>query len=221
MLAACVIVAATTAFAQFKDNGGKAGTADTSAVGQSTEFANVTTTFDGVEFRLLRLIREPKDKSKLRLVAQLVNVGDSDRWIAFILPYPALVDELGNYYAVTINPVKNNSNGKVAVTGVDACYDYGQWTEDVRNCTYGNESTSGTRLAPSVPVTVMVGFEPSTDGNYDASLALMATFVGLNLHFAMSAKQLNQVGSNSASDIRAAIPIYEVAIPQIPMPAQE
>lgn len=219
MLAACVIVAATTAFAQFKDNGGKAGTADTSAVGQAAEFANVTTTFDGVEFRLLRLIRDPKDKAKLRIVGQLVNTGDSDRWIFFIAPYPRLVDELGNVYALS----RSDDQQSDIIAGVAPCINRYNWTNDAAYCVMDRDSSS-TRLGSNAPVNIMVGFEPMTDGRYDASLASMATFANLSLHFAMTAKTALDInGLQNDQDYnaaRAAMSVNDIEISQIPMPTQ-
>ncbi len=216
LLVAFGLLATTTASAQFVDNGGEAGSADTSAFGQANSFSNLTTKFDGVEFQLQRLIRDPKDKTKLRMIAQLINTGDSDRWISFILPFPELVDELGNRYPIGINAVENNSNGAPAVAGVDGCYEYGQWSDDVRECA----GQSATRLAPGVPVILMIGFEPADENSYDASLAAMATFAGLNLRFAVSAADMAGLKGNT-SDIESAISVHQVIVPQVPMPAQQ
>ena len=215
MLAACAMAAATTAFAQFVENGGQAGSADTAAFGQANAFSNVTTTFDGIEFQLQRLIRDPKDKANLRAVGQLVNTGDSDRWIFFIGPAPRLVDELGNLYYTA-----RNSENRLIVSGVSPCLNSGYWTNEVIECR--DRDNSATRLAPKVAITIIMGFEPSTDSVFDASLASIATSTNLSLRFALSAIDMDTLREeNSTDSYRAAIAVHEVTIPQIPMPASE
>ena len=166
--------------AQFVDNGGQAGSADTSAFGQSTQFANITTNFDGVDLQVQRLIRDPKDKSTLRLIGQIVNTNSDSRWIQLFLPFPKLTDELGNEYMVQM------------WTGVDACRDNKKedyrWRDDIRNDCPGDGAS--TLLAPSLPVTFSISFVPSDSGTFDSDLASIAKYLNVSLSLILATGDL-------------------------------
>ena len=206
ILAACSVLVATAASGQFVENGGQAGSADTSAFGQASEFSNVTTQFDGVELQLQRLIRDPKDKSRLKMIGRLVNTGTEDRWIFLFFPPPKLIDELGNEYAAE------------SWTGVDACRDAskrdGGWFDELGGCQAGDFPM--VLLSPGLPNTVMISFGPSEAGNYDQDLATLATYLDASLSFAVSGQDVMNM---QWDDAEAALSSHRVIVPQIPMPA--
>lgn len=197
---------ASGANAQFVDNGGQAGSADTSAFGQTAEFSNITTNFDGVDLQVQRLIRDPKDKSKLRLIGQIVNTNSDNRWIQWFRPFPKLTDELGNEYMVQM------------WTGVDACRDNQKedfrWGDDIRNDCPGNGAS--TLLAPSLPVTFSISFVPSDSGTFDADLASMATYLNVSLSLILATGDLTYL---SFEERGTKVMPYQVVIPQMPVPS--
>lgn len=206
ILAVSYVLAASAASGQFIENGGQAGSADTTAFGQAAEFSNVTTQFDGVEFQLQRLLRDPKDNSKLKLIGQFVNLGEDDRWLYLFYPFPSITDELGNVYVIEL------------WTGVDACRDRKKedydWYRDVIRC--GQGDGPATRLAPNLPVTAMLSFVPSDTGEFDGDLASLSTFVNLSMNVSVSTK--NPEGM-FGDDLAAVLSPHAIMIPQIPMPA--
>ena len=196
----------SSANAQFVDNGGQAGSVDTSAFGQAAEFSNVTTTFDGVELQILRLIRDPKDKSKLRLIGQIVNGNPDNRWIQLFVPFPNLTDEMGNEYFVDM------------WTGVDACRSGPKekyyWRDDLRYDCPGDGVL--TLLAQNLPVTISISFVPSDSGTFDAELASIATTLNASLSFVVATGDLTQMVN---VDRDTYLSTYQVVVPQIPVPA--
>jgi len=197
ILAAAFALFATTAEAQFVANGGQAGDADASAFGQASSFANQSTTFDGVEFRLKRLIRDPQDPNKLRLVADVVNVGEADRWIMYFLPYPTLVDELGNTYEVDLQ------------TGIDACRSGDGWTDYVKNCDSSSNMAAATKLSPGVPTPTMLRMAGIEEKGYDAEMAGLATYTSLRIRFIVS--------PDGFDDYRT-MQLHDYIVPNIPLP---
>ena len=191
MLAASVLTAAA-AQAQFVDNGGSAGTADTTALGQPTVFENATTTFDGVEFRLLRLIRDPSETNAYRMIAEIANTGSDEKEILFLAPLPELLDELGNAYGADMR------------TGIEACRNGSQWSNWPGHCDNGSNAANFSRLSPGVPLTTMLRFVPGD--LFEAELADLATKARLRLHFVVAEPGLETMNA------------HEVVIANVPLP---
>lgn len=136
---------------------------------QQSAYSNVTTRFDGVEVDIKRLIQDPANDGSVRLVFQLANSSDTDRRMLFTGPKSTLIDELGNTYEAA------------ETVGVAACKNKDKWVPDATWCSrkYGNVAT---RLAPSVPVTVMVKFKPAK--GFSEELAKMSRTVSLRARLA-------------------------------------
>lgn len=138
-------------------------------------YANVTTRFEGISFNLKRLLRDPEQPEKFRMIAEIVG-EKGEKEILYILPAPALVDDLGNLYSADL------------MTGVDACrrfaaYD-ANWVADPSFCSsYGNPARFA-RLSPGIGRTSMLRFAPSD--RYNTELALIATQFELRLHFVVA-----------------------------------
>jgi hypothetical protein len=181
--------------------------ADTSEFGQASEFSNITTVFDKVEFNVQRLIRDPKEKSNLRLIGQLVNGNSDVRWVQLFFPHPKLTDELGNEYLVKM------------WTGVDACRyrekEKYNWRDETTDCP---ESGLSTLLAPGLPVTVSITFEPSDKGTFDRDLASVATYLNATLSFILAPSDPSTM---SYTEKKETIVPYSVVIPQMPIPAAQ
>lgn len=196
-----------SAFAQSVDVTGGAMSADTSEFGQASEFSNITTVFDKVEFNVQRLIRDPKERSNLRLIGQLVNGNSDVRWVQLFFPTPKLTDELGNEYQVKM------------WTGVDACRnqrgDRNRWLDETTDCP---EDGLSTLLAPGLPVTVSITFEPSNTGTYDRDLASVATYLNATLSFILAPSDPSTM---SYTEKKETIVPYSVVIPQMPIPATQ
>ena len=207
VLAAFVAVGLSysTALAESVDVTDGAMSADTSEFGQASEFSNVTTVFDKVEFNVQRLIRDPKERSNLRLIGQLVNGNEENRWIQLFSPFPKLTDELGNEYMVKM------------WTGVDACRDDEKeryrWRDDVTDCPEEGESTL---LAPGLPITVSIVFEPSDSGTFDSDLAKAATYLNATLSFILAPTDPTNMFYKEKKET---IVQHSVVIPQMPIPA--
>ncbi|MCZ8017194.1 MAG: hypothetical protein O9274_15940 [Limnobacter sp.] len=209
--------AATAASGQFVDNGGAAGSADTSAFGQASEFSNVTTTFDGIELQILRLIREPSDASKLRLVGQLVSSNSEPRWVQMYDRRPRLVDDLGNTYIL------------MSWSGIDACRsgeieDFYWWTSlgecagpQFKTMVVNNDGASAL-VAQNVPVAFSMIFSPidPAEGLFDTDLAKLATSVTATLSFAVAVKNFTELEKESSEGLSA----HQVVVPRIPVPQQ-
>lgn len=207
----------SSANAQFVDNGGQAGSADTSAFGQSAEFSNVTTTSDGIELQVLRLIREPSDAGKLRLVGQFVSTNSERRWIQMYDRGPRLVDDLGNTYIIT------------SWSGIDACRDgaigdYDWWNQlgdcagpQVDTRTTNNDGASAL-IAQDVPVAFSMMFAPidPSAGMFDAELAELATSVTASFSFIVSAQDFSELEKEVGDGLAA----HKVVVPLIPVPVQ-
>ncbi|WP_375230758.1 hypothetical protein [Roseobacter sp. S98] len=178
-----------SAIAQMANNGGTTAPANTNAFGQSEPFKNVTTSFDGIELNLTRLIADPSADSMYRIVGTLTNSGSSEAEVQFFKPMPILVDELGNVLEIS------------AHTGIDPCRSGSSWSSSTSSC--GQASAS--RLAPNIPVTFSVGFAPS-EKNYSAELAELSNTVTARIHFAYTLDKFKSVE------------VSEVVIPGIPLP---
>ena len=215
LLAAWSALVATSAFGQFVENGGQAGSADTSAFGQATEFSNVTTTFDGIELQVLRLIREPSDAGKLRLVGQFVGTNSERRWIQMYDRGPRLIDDLGNTYIIT------------SWSGIDACRDGAiedyDWWNKLEDCAGPQVNTRRTNndgasalIAQDVPVAFSMIFAPidPSAGMFDAELAKLATSVTASFSFIVSAKDFSELEKEVGDGLAA----HKVVVPSIPVP---
>jgi TolB-like protein len=138
--------------------------------GKQGPFANVTTSFDGINVQVQRLVRDPAGDGSIRLIFLLSNSSDEDRRMLFLGPVTTLIDELGNVYSA------------VDTVGVESCKGgRGEWNPDVQWCNT-NFGKVATRLAPGVPVTVSIKFKP-TDG-YSKELAQMSQTVSLRSRLA-------------------------------------
>lgn len=216
LLVAFTLLAATTASGQFVDNGGEAGSADTSAFGQSTEFSNVTTTFDGIELQVLRLIREPSDPSKLRLVGQFISANSEPRWIQMYGSYPRLLDDLGNEYVVT------------SWSGIDACREREKselrWWRELAECAgefqqnnvSNQNSGESTLVAQDVPVAFSLVFAPANpeQGLFEKDLAALSTSLTASFSFVVAIKNFSVLEKRVNKDMAA----YQVVVPSIPVP---
>lgn len=152
------------ALAQF--SGGNEGSQQptTGAFGQQDSFSNVTTSFDGIDVQVMRLIKDPAGDGAVRLILRLTSTADEDRRLLFVAPTTTLIDELGNEYKA------------VDAVGVEICGDR-RWDRDLDWCRAYNGEIA-TRIAPAVPVTVALMFRPS-DENYSKELADMSQTVSL------------------------------------------
>lgn len=195
LIGVCLILIPASTMAQMVDNGGTTAPADTSAFGQSQPFTNATTTFDGVDFNLVRLISDPTENAEYRLIGNLVNTGDQELEILFFMPAPLLLDELGNTFVIATR------------SGIEACRyrDGGNWTNDIRRCDNDFNVLAASRLAPEVPVTFSLGFAPSED-NYVAELAELANTATVRLHFVYSSDKFKTRN------------VAEIVVPAVPLP---
>ncbi|MCZ8017193.1 MAG: hypothetical protein O9274_15930 [Limnobacter sp.] len=203
--AACTVVSATAALGQFVESGSQTGSGSPLGLGQSGPLSNATTTFDGIDFRVQRIIRDPKDLSKLRIVAEILNSGQDDRWAYLFRPAPNLIDELGNVYVTE------------KVAGINACFRslHSDWVDEVFRC---GSKGGFIRLAPNVPVAVMIAFTPAGEDGYDSELAKLATFASASLNFVVST---NDTSVQSEDEFRASVNLHNVTVPQITVPAPE
>lgn len=184
--------------AQFVDNGGQSGNADTTTFGQSGSFENITTSFNGIEFRLLRLIKEPNEKNRFRMVAELENTVEDERELLYLRPYPSLVDELGNTFELE------------SFTGIGACSGTGDpfgpsyWRDKASGC--DDQRERATRAALNVPIITSIRFGPNEKAGFSKELADLATYATLKLHFL--------VGSSEFGELTE----HEIVVPRIPLP---
>lgn len=165
------------ALAQFSgsNEGGQQPT--TGAFGQQDSFSNVTTSFDGIDVQVRRLIEDPAGNGAVRLILLLTSTADKDRRLLFVGPATSLIDELGNVY------VANSS------VGVEICRYNRGWTPDFDWCRR-DQGNIATRLAPGVPVTVALMFQPN-DG-YSEELAKMSQTVSLRSRLAHYSDDLSE-----------------------------
>ncbi|MEE4209534.1 MAG: hypothetical protein V2I43_09735 [Parvularcula sp.] len=195
------LLSTASAFAQFVSNGGEIREPDTSQFGQAQAFENSTTTFEGIEFRLQRLIRDPEDPSKYRAIAQIENTGQQEFWILYGAPFPALQDELANSYVIDL------------YTGLEACLnssrDTWSWLSEPRSC-YGTHAESkSAHLVPGIPVVTSLRFVPASDEAYNPDLASLSSSVTLRLNLVLSPDRFKTNGERT---------IHRVTIPNIPLP---
>ena len=216
ILSACSVLTATAASGQFVDNGREAGSADTSAFGQASEFSNVTTTFDGIELQVLRLIREPSDAGKFRLVGQFVSSNSDSRWILMYAKGPRLVDDLGNEYWIT------------SWSGIDACREDEKedfkWWRDLADCAgtpsrtrASNNDGRSTLVAQDVPANFSMLFAPIDDpaqGVFDPDLSKLATSVTASFSFVVALKNFDDL----EKEVNEGMTTYQVVVPSIPVP---
>ena len=137
----------------------------TGAFGQQDSFSNVTTSFDGIDVQVMRLIKDPAGDGTVRLILRLTSTADEDRRLLFVAPVTTLIDELGNEYRA------------VDAVGVEICGNNRIWDGELDWCRRFRGEIA-TRIAPAVPVTVAVMFKPS-DENYSKELADMSQTVSL------------------------------------------
>lgn len=157
------------AFAQFSGSNDSGQQPTTGAFGQQDSFSNVTTSFDGIDVQVRRLIEDPAGNGALRLILLLTSTADKDRRLLFVGPATSLIDELGNVY------VANSS------VGVEICRYNRKWTDESEWCRQ-NQGKIATRLAPGVPVTVALTLQPNEA--YSEELAKMSQTVSLRSRLA-------------------------------------
>lgn len=157
------------AFAQFSGSNDSGQQPTTGAFGQQDSFSNVTTSFDGIDVQVRRLIEDPAGNGALRLILLLTSTADKDRRLLFVGPATSLIDELGNVY------VANSS------VGVEICRYNRQWTDNSDWCRR-DQGNIATRLAPGVPVTVALTLQPNEA--YSEELAKMSQTVSLRSRLA-------------------------------------
>lgn len=168
---------AVRALAQFEPVDENAQAQGANALGQSGSFANVTTTFDGIEVKIKRLIRDPAGDDAVRLIFSVANNADKERRMLFIGPQSTLVDELGNVYFAQ------------QTIGIDHCVSGSKWYADVNWCGRNRAPVLATRLAKGVPVTVAIRYKPGKD--YSEELAKMSASVSLRARIAHYADDLS------------------------------
>ena len=166
ILVTCLCASAATA--QFTAEQGVTGGNPASA-GQQSDFSNVTTSFDGIDVKVKRLIEDPARDGSLRLILLLTSTAKEDRRLLFVGPATSLIDELGNVY------IANHS------VGVEICDYPNKWSDDYERCA-NRSGNLATRLAPGVPVTVALILSPSE--GYSAELAKLSTTVSLRSRLA-------------------------------------
>lgn len=179
-----VLASAGLAQAQFAaGNDGTAPNAGGAAFGQQDSFSNVTTSFDGIDVNVMRLIEDPAGDGSLRLILRLTSTADDDRRLLFVGPPTSLIDELGNVYMA------------VDSVGVEICRYNNQWYTGTSWCR-SNQGNVATRLAPGVPVTVAMRFQPNAD--FAEDLAALSQTVSLRSRIAHFP---NDLSSESEADI--------------------
>ena len=179
------------AAAQFVDNGGNADAADTSKFGQQTAFENVTTEFDGISFKLTRLILDPGE-ADFRAVATLEKTGSGEASVLLLGPEPQLTDELGNVH------ISRKS------TGVLPCmYNSKQWNTKEQNCS--GHHVKATRLVAGIPIHMSMQFTQS-ETDYASELAALSNTATLTLRLVYTMDGFKTMKSN------------KIVIPAIPLP---
>lgn len=152
-------------------SGGSSGIEERPAGG----FANSSTIFSDVEFKLKRILRDPKDPLALRMVADFINKSDEPRWVLYSLPAPSLIDDFGNQYKINI------------ITGIEACRDNNnRWTTRIDNCDESKNVAQAVKLSPGVPTTTMLRFVGDEQFGYDAELAEMSSTANLKIRVLVS-----------------------------------
>jgi hypothetical protein len=174
-IALATLITATAAQAQFQtENAGasSASGAGGGAFAQQDSFSNVTTSFDGIDVNVMRLIKDPAGDDMVRLILQLTSTSNDERRLLFTSPATTLIDELGNVYV------------GVQSAGVEICGSSGRiWNQDSEGCRISNSNREkATRLAPGVPVMVSMIFKPTDD--FSADLAQMSQTVSLRSRIA-------------------------------------
>lgn len=168
VLVGCLLIS-STADAQFAPSEPPAQGGSNAAFGQQGLFSNVTTSFDGINVQVKKLILDPAGDGSIRLMFLLSNSSDKDRRMLFLGPITTLIDELGNVYTA------------VKTVGVEWCNQGDKWYTDVQWC--GRERGEvATRLAPKVPVTVAIIFKPAN--GYSEELAQQSQTVSLRSRLA-------------------------------------
>ena len=184
--ALAIWAAANAANAQFTQDTG-AGNATAAGGGgafvQEDSFTNVTTSFDGIDVNVMRLIADPAGGGSLRLVLRLTSTASEDRRLLFVGPPTSLIDELGNVYM------------GVDAVGVEICRYRDQWYTGTDWCRENNGNIA-TRLAPGVPVTVAMRFQPTAD--FAQELADLSETVSLRSRIAYFP---NDLSANDEADI--------------------
>lgn len=156
----------TFAFAQFVDNGGSVGSVDTSPFGQSEDFQNVTTKFDGVNFQVMNLVWEDRQELELRMVAVLENEEGADQ--LFLLRTdlsPKLIDDLGNSYVM------------VGGSRFGGCSEL-RMQKQQNPC---HSDHNATRLPPKGRSTMMFIFRPDLESGFNMDLEKLAARMQLSL----------------------------------------
>jgi hypothetical protein len=156
----------TFAFAQFVDNGGSVGSVDTAPFGQSEDFQNVTTKFDGVRFQVKNLVWEDRQELVLRMVAVLENEEGADQLFLLRIDLsPKLIDDLGNSYML------------VGGSRFGVCSEL--WMQKHQNTCYSDHNA--TRLPPKGRSTMMFIFRPDLESGFNMDLEKLASRMQLSL----------------------------------------
>lgn len=189
LVAILVATLGTGALAQFSgsNDGGQQPT--TGAFGQQDSFSNVTTSFEGIDVQVRRLLEDPAGDGTVRLILLLTNSSDKDRRLHMVAPVTSLIDELGNVYLATQS------------IGVEPCLYREQWHDNYSWCRT-DQGKFATRLAPGVPVTVALLFRPNE--NYSEELANLSQTVSLRSRIAYYSDDLSE--GNTADIIVNNIP---------------
>ncbi|MEO1471582.1 MAG: hypothetical protein AAFV86_21300, partial [Pseudomonadota bacterium] len=167
-----------------------------SAFGQKDAFSNSTTLFDGIEFSLKRLIRDPSDPKKFRMVANLTNLGDDRKWALLSLPIPSLIDELGNTYTIDLR------------AGMEACRaNNRKWAVTPNTCDDEFERVNASLLAKGLPANLMLRFLGAPDEGFEPELADIANTANLTISFLVS-----------QDGFQDQMTLHTVTIPNIPLP---
>ncbi len=170
LIAAAFALAPLASPAQFVTPGGQAGAAAQPAPGVQGQPAGALTTFAGVEFQALRLIRDPGSDA-LRLILRITETADAGRRAALIQPQAVLVDEMGNIYAAD------------SVTGLPVCANNQPWDMDAANCAYYRKNDP-VLLTPNLPTPVVINFRPAAEG-FIADIAALAASASLKARVAL------------------------------------
>ncbi|MCA0871439.1 hypothetical protein LCL97_11425 [Seohaeicola saemankumensis] len=167
----------SAALAQFSGSNESGQQPTTGALGQQNSFSNVTTSFDGIDVQVRRLIEDPAGNGAVRLILLLTSTADKDRRLLFVGPATSLIDELGNVY------VANSS------VGIEICRYNHDWSPDFDWCRR-DQGNIATRLASGVPVTVALMFQPNDA--YSEELAKLSQTVSLRSRLAHYSDDLSE-----------------------------
>lgn len=176
-----ILAPALAANAQFVSSGGGSGSPSSgggaSGSGVQDQGDNVTDTFAGLTFQVLRIVQDPSIDNAYRLILRVIETEKTGRRVALVKPAATLIDDIGNVRYVA------------ASTGVPICTRQGKaWEYGTDGCARYLPSTP-VFLTPGQPAPIVFTLLPF-EGAFSADLAGLATTASLNARFAIYSTDL-------------------------------